>query len=252
MWSKKEADTSIRGLPFYIKKETFTQIERKQKVCYIVSLLLVLTMLCVIFRFSAANATQSSHLSEGLCIRLVRDLCSVFPEQFPTEKAVKIAQMIEFPIRKCAHFTEYAVLSITVNLHLWVCYWLEGNKCSKKEKKRILSENCQGIANGTRKKEIAEAGSLIITERSEKAIQEADKTVSVKIWNFILRAEIFCAFYACTDELHQYFVPGRSCRFFDVCVDSTGAFFGGLLFSAVFLWRSARGKRQEISKKSKS
>ena len=51
--------------------------------------------------------------------------------------------------------------------------------------------------------------------------------------------------YAASDELHQYFVPGRSCRFFDVCVDSTGAFFGALLFWGMYSCLSKR-KRQEI------
>ena len=32
--------------------------------------------------------------------------------------------------------------------------------------------------------------------------------------------------YAATDELHQYFVPGRACRLFDVAVDGTGALIG--------------------------
>ena len=36
----------------------------------------------------------------------------------------------------------------------------------------------------------------------------------------------FCFLYACTDELHQYFVPGRACRFKDVMIDTAGAFTG--------------------------
>jgi VanZ family protein len=41
---------------------------------------------------------------------------------------------------------------------------------------------------------------------------------------------IFCAFYAATDEIHQFFVPGRACELFDFAVDSTGALTGSLLF----------------------
>ena len=206
MWSKREADTSIRGLPFYVKRETFSKTDSKQRAAYILSAILVITMLCVIFRFSAADATHSSHLSEGVCIRLVREVSAIFPEQFPKEKLVKVAEAIEYPVRKCAHFTEYAVLGITVNLYLWMCYRVE-----------MLS-------------------------------------ITLSIWNFIIRAEIFCALYACSDEFHQYFVPGRSCKFFDVCVDSSGAFFGALLFWGIFHLREQRRerKRQEISKKSKS
>ena len=32
--------------------------------------------------------------------------------------------------------------------------------------------------------------------------------------------------YASSDEIHQYFVPGRSARFFDVMIDSAGVCFG--------------------------
>ena len=33
----------------------------------------------------------------------------------------------------------------------------------------------------------------------------------------------FCAIYAVSDEIHQYFVPGRACRFLDVCIDCAGS-----------------------------
>ena len=214
----------MRGLPFYVKREAFARADARQRVAYILSAVLVITMLCVIFRFSAADATHSSHLSEGVCIRLVRELNSVFPEQFPKEKLVKVAEAIEYPIRKCAHFTEYAVLGITVNLYLWMCYRMEMLLSRKKKAKDI--------------------------QRTEEKLQKME----LSIWNFIIRAEIFCALYACSDEFHQYFVPGRSCKFFDVCVDSTGTFFGALLFWGIFHLREQKRerKRQEISKKSKS
>lgn len=37
---------------------------------------------------------------------------------------------------------------------------------------------------------------------------------------------IFGAFYAVTDELHQFFVPGRSARFFDIGIDTLGVLTG--------------------------
>ena len=37
---------------------------------------------------------------------------------------------------------------------------------------------------------------------------------------------LFATFYACTDEFHQLFVPGRSGQISDVCIDSGGALFG--------------------------
>ena len=43
-----------------------------------------------------------------------------------------------------------------------------------------------------------------------------------------------CFLYACTDEIHQYFVPGRACRFQDVIIDTSGALFGALIFALIF------------------
>lgn len=38
------------------------------------------------------------------------------------------------------------------------------------------------------------------------------------------------ALYAVTDEIHQYFVPERACRFLDVCIDTSGVLFGTAVF----------------------
>lgn len=38
---------------------------------------------------------------------------------------------------------------------------------------------------------------------------------------------LVCALYAASDELHQYFVPGRSCQLRDVAIDSAGAAISG-------------------------
>lgn len=40
---------------------------------------------------------------------------------------------------------------------------------------------------------------------------------------------IICFLYAYSDELHQYFVPGRSCRFTDVLIDTSGSAVGIIL-----------------------
>lgn len=46
-------------------------------------------------------------------------------------------------------------------------------------------------------------------------------------------AILFSALYACTDEFHQLFVPGRTGQPFDVLVDTLGATFGCLVVLAV-------------------
>ena len=40
---------------------------------------------------------------------------------------------------------------------------------------------------------------------------------------------VFCILYATTDEIHQYFILGRSAEFRDVVIDSLGA-LAGMLF----------------------
>ena len=39
--------------------------------------------------------------------------------------------------------------------------------------------------------------------------------------------------YAVTDEIHQLFVPGRSCEFRDICIDAAGVLAGVLLMRAI-------------------
>ena len=43
----------------------------------------------------------------------------------------------------------------------------------------------------------------------------------------------FGTFYAITDEIHQYFVPGRFCDWKDVCIDSAGVALGCLICSLI-------------------
>lgn len=45
----------------------------------------------------------------------------------------------------------------------------------------------------------------------------------------------FSALYAVTDEIHQYFVPERACRFLDVCIDTAGAAFGTAVFMLLLI-----------------
>lgn len=46
-------------------------------------------------------------------------------------------------------------------------------------------------------------------------------------WGSLLTLGV-CFLYACSDELHQYFVPGRACMFTDVLIDTSGGLTGML------------------------
>lgn len=64
-----------------------------------------------------------------------------------------------------------------------------------------------------------------------------------------LAAFISGVLYAVSDELHQYFVPERACRLFDVFVDSCGVLTGVLIFAGLlalfnFVLLKSRNKRK--------
>lgn len=53
--------------------------------------------------------------------------------------------------------------------------------------------------------------------------------------------------YACTDELHQYFVPGRACQIRDVCIDAAGV-LTGLALSMGIGWLLRRSRQRKAEK----
>lgn len=62
----------------------------------------------------------------------------------------------------------------------------------------------------------------------------------------ILSAFIIAVLYAISDEIHQLFVPGRSCQLTDVMIDSVGAVFGILAFLlAGRLWNRLFSRRKK-------
>lgn len=60
-------------------------------------------------------------------------------------------------------------------------------------------------------------------------IDTIDKTYKKKI----LYSIAFGGLYAITDEIHQFFVPGRSARILDVCIDTSGVITGVLIYISI-------------------
>ncbi len=52
-----------------------------------------------------------------------------------------------------------------------------------------------------------------------------------------------CAIYAISDEIHQYFVPGRACMIRDMLLDTSGSICGILLISLILY--SVRRKKKK-------
>lgn len=197
---------------FWKKRKSKREQALESSVCFFhitffygVTLLLTLGMMLLIFHFSGENADISSDLSGGICKRLIHFINIQFQFGWNSIQMEQWAELIETPIRKCAHFTEYAVLSVCANLHGFSTMLLKkGEAYVAKEKK--------------------------------------EKLIMVKPWLFF--SSLICILYAASDEIHQYFVPGRACRLFDICVDSCGI-LAGVLLVWLIIWIFTYRKKDE-------
>ena len=100
------------------------------------------------------------------------------------------SELLSFVVRKCAHFAEYTLLGWS--LALTVADYLE----------RLRG----GQPGGSNR---AKPGDL-------RGAQ-------------LMAPWLIGTAYAVTDEIHQYFVPGRSCEIRDVVIDSCGVLVGALI-----------------------
>lgn len=64
----------------------------------------------MIFSFSSQNGETSGSLSGSIALKTAQVFDKLTFGHRSEEKIVLLAEKLEFPIRKAAHFTEYAVL----------------------------------------------------------------------------------------------------------------------------------------------
>lgn len=83
--------------------------------------ILALVWMCVIFAFSAQTKEESSAVSESLSYRMVSSTGHFFHWNLDEEQMREIANTIEYFVRKGAHMTEFAILSIL--LFVWLGLW---------------------------------------------------------------------------------------------------------------------------------
>lgn len=81
---------------------------------------LTLAWMCIIFWFSAAPAKESSQMSMSAGTLILQKLVPGY-EEWEEDHQQEFAEKIEYPIRKCAHASEYAVLGILLML-TWNSY----------------------------------------------------------------------------------------------------------------------------------
>ena len=84
----------------------------KKQLYRIVTGILAVAWMCLIFSFSSQPATESSKVSGGLCHRLVERANDTLHLDMTEKQQLTMAEKIEYPVRKAAHMTEYAILGL--------------------------------------------------------------------------------------------------------------------------------------------
>lgn len=98
--------------------KNFERIMRILAVCW----------MAAIFMFSAQPADESQKLSDGVSCRLVSVIDNVAHKNWNDEKKEELAQIMDYPVRKAAHMSEYALLTLLTF----------GAVCTKKGKRRYI------------------------------------------------------------------------------------------------------------------
>ena len=79
-------------------------------------------------------------------------------------------------------------------------------------------------------------------------VQNAISLSSIK-WKFTASL-ILCVAYSITDEIHQIFVPGRACKWYDIAIDSVGSVVGiGLYMLVIYSIFVKKSKNNQITTK---
>lgn len=160
------------------------------RVRWILFLILTIAWMGVIFAFSAKNANTSTQQSRYMGRLIGRIFVPHFGD-WPESDQYAFAEKWDYPVRKAAHMSEYALLG---------CLMM---------------------------------GTLMYTRTKY-------------YWRTAGVSLIACAIYATTDEVHQYFVPGRACKVMDVGIDSAGALVGILLMTGIlYLWNKRLNPKGE-------
>ena len=71
-------------------------------------------------------------------------------------------------------------------------------------------------------------------------------TYNIELNEKALISFVFGVLYAITDEVHQSFVPGRSCEFRDVCIDGSGVLLGTIMVS-IFIVINSKLKEGKVN-----
>lgn len=121
-FTRRSMKKTNRLLP---KKITQKQKRERIAVTTIIGTLLSL-LYVVIFGFSAQNAEESGNLSREVTEKCVETVTELSGKKVDEAEKLRLVDLLEKPVRKMAHFTEYAVMGVLVCILL--SQWYEKNR----------------------------------------------------------------------------------------------------------------------------
>lgn len=161
----------------------------KKAVCVLFALSAVLFYFLVICIFSAQDGDETGNLSREVAEEVARVVVAVSGEH--TEKDIfSLAEFFEHPLRKLAHFSEYAVLG--------------------------------GLFCGCFLPVMGEIRLRTAEQISKLPVQKRKKNGLMRSCGLYLKCIITVMIFAICDEIHQHFVPGRLASVWDVLLDTSG------------------------------
>lgn len=196
------------------KMRKLLQVEkviRKKIVISGFAAVLLLLLYGLIFTFSEQDGETSGGLSYMISQKCVEILNALSGKNWSELVMQSMAEYFENPIRKLAHFCEYAVMGVLL-FGVWFP-WI-----------------------GTKK----ETSSFVVKKsRVLHWVRRMPKLVKIIIpWVFISAA---------LDEFHQLFIPGRCGSIWDVLLDTAGGGFGLLCCIVIVKFREKRkGKKKKL------
>lgn len=177
----------------------------------VLSAVAVVAMCVFIFAFSSQPADDSTELSMGVVYHIIGFIVPGYDQMSPDEQW-RWQQALDHPVRKTAHFLEYALLGV-----LWL------NLLA-----RLSFRRAADTPNDQTRR------SLSFTSLSAPSPRTCALAVALS------------ALYACTDEIHQLFVADRAGMITDVLLDSCGAIFGIALFALVLHLKAKSRQRKDV------
>ena len=180
---------------------------------------LTLFWMVFIFMMSSAGKDESNSQSGAVCEFICEHFVEGYEEMAPEEQ-IQMQQKISFPVRKCAHLSEYAVLGALMTLTAASWRW-------EREDAHHAWQSQADTAASWRWED----------EETLRTGETPGGTVRILP---VLAAGFL---YAVSDEIHQIFVPGRSGEPRDVLIDTSGVLIGICLVRFHFSLRERRKRK---------